>query len=229
MNTNITVIGIGRLGICFSLVLANKGFSVVGVDLSPQYVDKINNKQFKSNEPRVEELLNSTNNFKATTSLDEGINHSDVIFILVDTPSSGNENFYDHSKLGSVLMALNEKQVVDKHIIIGCTVIPGYIARVGRFLIENCQRCTLSYNPEFIAQGNIIYGQLNPDMVLIGEGSLQAGNRIQEIYQTICENKPYIARMSPESAEICKLGVNCFITMKIAYSNLIGDISDRTV
>jgi UDP-glucose 6-dehydrogenase len=34
--------------------------------------------------------------------------------------------------------------------------------------------------------------------------------------------------MSPESAEICKLSINCFITMKISYANQIGDIADRT-
>jgi UDP-glucose 6-dehydrogenase len=36
-----------------------------------------------------------------------------------------------------------------------------------------------------------------------------------------------MARMSAESAEICKLGVNCFVTMKVTFSNLIGDIADR--
>jgi UDP-glucose 6-dehydrogenase len=34
--------------------------------------------------------------------------------------------------------------------------------------------------------------------------------------------------MSPESAEITKLSINCFITMKISYANQIGDIADRT-
>lgn len=51
-------------------------------------------------------------------------------------------------------------------------------------------------------------------MVLIGEGSVAAGERLQAIYEQMCESKPRICRMSPESAEICKLGVNCFVTMK---------------
>lgn len=225
---NVTVIGIGRLGLCFALVLARKGYDVVGIDISPGYVAKINEKALTSNEPFVEQFLKETNNLRATTSIDEGIAHSDTIFILVDTPSSGNENHYDHSKLGNVLVALNQRRVMNKHIVIGCTVIPGYIAKVGRFLIKDCHGSTLSYNPEFIAQGNIINGQLYPDMVLVGQGSLAAGQRLEDIYTNVCENKPHIARMSPESAEICKLGVNCFCTMKVAYSNLIGDIADRT-
>jgi UDPglucose 6-dehydrogenase len=57
---------------------------------------------------------------------------------------------------------------------------------------------TLSYNPEFIAQGSIIRNYLNPDMVLIGEATTEAGDMIEEVYHTVCDNKPHIRRMSPE-------------------------------
>jgi len=127
-----------------------------------------------------------------------------------------------------VLSAINNLKPENKHIVIGCTVLPGYIAKVGRFLTADCKNCTINYNPEFIAQGDIINGQLKPDMVLIGEGSKAAGDRLQGFYETMCDNKPKICRMSAESAEICKLGVNCFVTMKVTFSNLIGDIADHT-
>lgn len=227
-NKNVTIIGIGRLGICFALVMEKMGYNVVGVDINPPYVKAINDKTLKSNEPSVMEYLKVSKNLKATTSIQEGIDHSDLLFILVDTPSSGNETHYDHSKLGSVLIALNDRKVQDKHLVIGCTVIPGYIAKVGRYLIRDTKNCSLSYNPEFIAQGAIIEGQLKPDMVLIGEGSKAAGERLQLCYENMCENTPKICRMSAESSEICKLGVNCFVTMKVTFSNLIGDIADRT-
>lgn len=53
-----------------------------------------------------------------------------------------------------------------KHIAICCTVLPGYIANVARDLLKDAVDCSLSYNPSFIAQGNIIQGLLRPDMVL---------------------------------------------------------------
>jgi hypothetical protein len=37
--------------------------------------------------------------------------------------------------------------------------------RVGRYLLRDCEGTTLSYNPEFIAQGDVIKGLLRPDMV----------------------------------------------------------------
>jgi nucleotide sugar dehydrogenase len=225
---NLTVIGIGRLGLCFALVLERKGFNVLGVDLNGPYVQRLNDKTFVSDEPSVTDFLRESKNFVATTNLAQGVAHSNVIFVLVDTPSTGNDRHYDHSKVGSVLLALNSMGVKDKHIIISCTVLPGYIAGTGRYLIKDCENCTLSYNPEFIAQGDIIRGQLRPDMVLIGEGSQAAGDILQAVYTQQCDNQPNFARMSPESAEICKLGVNCYVTMKVTFANLIGDIADRT-
>ena len=64
--------------------------------------------------------------------------------------------------------------------------------------------------------------------VLIGEGSSEAGARIESIYKSSTANTPSIHRMAPESAEITKLAVNCFVTMKISYANMIGDIADNT-
>lgn len=74
----------------------------------------------------------------------------------------------------------------------------------------------------------MINGLLHPDMVLIGEGSPEIGARLETIYKASTQNTPAIHRMAPESAEITKLAVNCFVTMKISYANMIGDIADRT-
>lgn len=227
-QNNITVIGIGRLGLCTALCFEKAGYNVYGVDINPTYVSAINNKSLNSPEPLVDEFLRSSSNFKATCSLDEGLNFSDIYYIMVDTPSTPSKEAYDHSKLSKLLTEINKRKVQNKHIVIGCTIFPGYIRTVGKFLIKDCVNTTLSYNPEFIAQGNIIYGFQNPDVVLIGQGSSEAGDRLEKIYHKVCLNNPKICRMSPESAEITKLAINCFVTTKISYSNMIGDMADKT-
>jgi len=228
-DENITVIGTGRLGLCTALAFEEAGYHVLGVDLNSNYVAALNNKSFSSPEPGVNELLRKSNHFKATCSLDEGIEFSDIFYIMVDTPSTAAKEAYDHSKLTSVLTEINKRQVENKHIVIGCTVFPGYIRSTGNDLLQDCINTTLSYNPEFIAQGNILYGFRNPDIILIGEGSSEAGNRLAMLYQKVCVNNPRICRMSPDSAEITKLAINCFVTTKIAYANMIGDIADQTL
>jgi nucleotide sugar dehydrogenase len=102
------------------------------------------------------------------------------------------------------------------------------VRTIGNALIKDCINTTLSYSPAFIAQGEIVHGLRHPDIALIGEGTLEAGDIIEMLYHTMCHNNPPICRMSPDSAEITKLAVNCFITTKIAYANMIGDIADNT-
>ena len=55
---NASVIGIGKLGLCFALTIEKCGYNVVGVDISQEYVDLVNEKTLKNPEPDVETFLN---------------------------------------------------------------------------------------------------------------------------------------------------------------------------
>ncbi len=104
-----------------------------------------------------------------------------------------------------------------------------YIQRVARYIVRDCEGVTVSYSPEFIAQGAIVWGLQNPDLILIGEGSSVAGDLLEDIYTRVAKRtRPKVCRMSAESAEIAKLSINCFVTTKISFANMIGDIADRS-
>jgi len=224
---NITVIGIGRLGLGFALMLENSGYNVVGVDINHQYVSELNNKQFTCNEPAYNELLQQCKNFKATTSLQDGISHSDIIFIIVQTPNSGGDRFYDHSILSGLLVKINKLKPVNKNLIIGCTVMPKYIDEVANVLCSDCIDCHLSYNPEFVAQGDIINGFKSPDIILVGTNNKALCPIMEEIYGKMCENNPKFCFLSPLEAEITKISINGFITTKLSYANMIADLCDN--
>ena len=100
--------------------------------------------------------------------------------------------------------------------------MPKYCQKLQEKVEQN--NWTVSYNPEFIAQGTIIANQENPDMVLIGEANEKIGDKLEEIYETMTMNSPRIHRMTPTEAEITKIALNCFLTTKISYTNMIGDI-----
>lgn len=221
-------VGLGRLGLCTALKFEQAGWDVCGSDVFPSYVDSINMKTLRSKEPGVEDALRSSTSLRATLELSEVVDHADILFILVATPTSAGEEAYDTSTLSKVLSDISDLRPKNKHIVICSTVMPGYVSNTGSFLIEECEGCTLSYNPEFIAQGEIMKGLTEPDIVLIGEGSQDAGDILQRIYEESTLNQPRICRMSPQSAEIMKLGLNCFVTTKISYANMIGDIADAT-
>jgi len=89
----------------------------------------------------------------------------------------------------------------------------------------------ISYNPEFIAQGSIIVNQVEPDMVLIGQADEEAGKLIKNIYTHLTDfssEPPSYEIMTPLEAEIVKISLNCFLTTKIAFANMIGDIAVRS-
>jgi len=221
---NVTVIGIGKLGLCFSLILEKYGFNVLGIDVEESYVNSLNNKKFRSCEPDVETQLCQSNNFFASTDIKSGLVHSDISFIFVATPSLSSGK-YDHSQINGVIDQLisNSQSNESKHIIIGCTTMPGYCDKVQKKLQP--YGYTVSYNPEFIAQGSVMRDLVNPDILLIGEGSKTGGEEIEKIYSTILNSKPSIHRMSRKEAEITKIALNCFLTTKIAYANMVGDIA----
>lgn len=221
MNS-LCVIGIGRLGLAFSLTLANKGYNVYGVDINDKYVKELDNKSFISDEPEINYLLKNTYSFYPTTNLKNSINNSDYIYILVDTPSTA-DDYYDCTNLRNVLLALNNLDIDNKHIIIGCTVMPGYINNVASSLIT--KNATISYNPEFIQQGNIVHNLKNPDMILIGTKSFDVEIKLKEIYDIMTDNDPKYNYMDPISAEITKIALNCFITTKITFANMVGDLA----
>jgi nucleotide sugar dehydrogenase len=224
-SKKISIIGVGKLGLCLALNLERKGYEIIGVDVDPDYIEKLSSKELTSSEPFVEELLVNSNNLVFTTDIEKSLS-SDVIFIVVKTPSADDWKF-DHSQIEDVFNKLISfgKQENRKDIIINCTTFPGYCRELQNSVLE--YNYYVSYNPEFIAQGTIVKDQINCDNVLIGEADEYAGNVIEEIYSNMVESNPIFNRMSPTEAELTKLSVNCFLTTKISFANMIGDIANR--
>lgn len=224
---NIGIIGIGKLGICFALNLEKAGYSIVGVDANEEYVVALNNKTINSFEPFVNEYLQEAKNFKATTLLSDIIcDEIEMIFVMVATPSL-KDGSYNHNQLERIVLELisfgKRNKIID--IVIGCTVMPGYCNTLSQRLKD--YNYSINYNPEFIAQGNIILNQQYPDQVLIGEACEESGDKIEAVYKQLCKNNPTICRMDLLSAEIAKIATNCFLTTKISFANSIGDLARK--
>jgi len=124
---NISIVGIGKLGLCFALSLEKAGYNVCGVDISSEYISSINTKQYKTSEPLVEEYLLTSHNLFATTELKIAVDMADTIFAVVATPSLP-DGKYDHSQLQSVCNKLKALGVQEtcKHLVVCCTVMPGF-------------------------------------------------------------------------------------------------------
>jgi len=233
----LSVIGLGKLGACSAACFASKGFDVIGVDINKDSVDAINKGRAPVYEPRLQELITaSKGKLKAAQDYGEAIRKSDITFLIVPTPSRHDGHFSD-MYLQDALRHLSKalKQVNKQYhlFVVTSTVSPGTTEGNLIPLIESVSGKKLNtsfgvcYNPEFIALGSVINDFLNPDMVLIGESDKQAGDRLAEVYRTVCENEPCIARMSVISAEIAKISLNSYITMKISFANTLANICEH--
>ena len=151
-SDRVGIVGLGRLGLCQALTLERAGYDVLGCDVFPAYVDSINNKTLQSDEPGVVSLLRASTKLRATLSLEAVVDHSDLVMVVVATPTGIGEHAYDCGTLSRVLEDIGKLGRRDKHVVICCTVLPGYIAQVASSLLDGCAGCTISYNPEFIAQ-----------------------------------------------------------------------------
>jgi len=220
------VIGAGRLGICFALLLEKAGYEVVASDVREDYVNNLLQRTINTHEPEVQQLLLEAKNITFKTGNYDVIRECDVLYTLVATPSLP-DGSYDVSAVWGVINDIQNApdlgiDVKGKCFVVGCTTNPGDCDNFQSQL--NAYGVDVYYNPEFIAQGNIIKDLQNADMVLVGGPEGKYRPLIEEIYNKIQVTEPRIYFMSTTAAELVKLAVNCFLTTKISYANMVGEV-----
>ena len=238
MTERLSVIGLGKLGLCLAACFAEKGFETIGVDVNKHVVDAVNHGITPIIESGLDVLVARTmgRKLRATVNHREAIEQSDITFVLVATPSKSDGTFSNHyieSALQSLATAYKNSQKQRHLFVISSTVMPGstdgfFIPLLekysGRRLHVDFEVC---YNPDFVALGNVIRDFLNPDLVVIGETSAEAGQRLEAIHRKMCENMPQISHMSIVNAEIAKVCVNVFVTLKISFANSVANLCER--
>ncbi len=236
MVNDVAVIGLGKLGGTMAGCLASRGFNVIGVDVSQQAVDALNAGRAPAQENGLDELIgNHKDRLRATLSHEEAILHSDLSFVIVPTPSDERGAFtlqyagYAFEAIGKALAKRNGYHTV----VLTSTVLPGstrygLLPILEKFSGKICgQDFGLCYSPEFIALGTVIRNYLNPDFYLVGEFDDRSGAELESVNSRVALNKAPSKRMSIENAELAKLSVNSFVTLKISYANMLADLCER--
>jgi UDPglucose 6-dehydrogenase len=232
----IALVGLGKLGAVMAAVLAERGHTVTGADRNVSVVEKVNQGRAPVAEPGLEELIAANRDrLRATSDTEEAVAGAEVVFIVTPTPSDPEGTF-------SLRWVLEAAEAVARAlckasgfpvVAVTSTVMPGDTG--GRILplLEDVsgKRCGidfgLCYNPEFIALGSVIRDFLNPDMVLIGESDMRSGQILEDLYRSVCANRPAVARMNFVNAELTKLCVNTFVTTRISYANMLAEVCER--
>ena len=232
---NISVIGLGKLGLCTAACFAAAGHRVMGYDMNEHLRFELRRGNCPIEETGLATLLERAgSNLQIVDSCPETVAGSDITLIIVPTPSMSDGRFSNQyvikalEDLAPAVQAKNGFHVVD----VVSTVMPGSSEREFVPLLENMtgKHCGLDfglvYNPEFIALGSVVRDFLNPDMVLIGTSDDRSGKMVQDLYATTCLSAPSFQVMSLVNAEIAKISLNCFVTMKISYANALAGLCE---
>ena len=201
----VSVCGLGKLGSCIAATLAARGFEVVGVDIDPEKVNKINDGLTPLDEPLLAETIRAGHSrLRATLDPRETVD-TDVTFFIPPSPSLPDGSFSNEFLLKAmqpVAKAMKDAGKKKHLFVCSSTTTPGAIDAVLIPMLERelggiCGRdFSVCYNPEFIALGDVINGLLEPDLVLIGEldPAKRRGPRttLQAIQPQLTADRPHV-------------------------------------
>lgn len=226
----ITVVGTGYVGLVTGTCFAETGNDVTCVDIDADKVRKLSSGQITIYEPGLEKLFER--NLKEerlffTTSLEEGIQDAEVIFLALPTPP-GADGSADLSFVLNVAEHLG-KILTDYKVIVDKSTVPvGTAEKVIAAVAKNCKTpFDVVSNPEFLREGVAVDDFMKPDRVVIGTNSDRARKVMGELYAPFVRQGNPILFMDEKSAELTKYAANSFLATKISFMNEIAVLCEK--
>lgn len=224
----IAVAGTGYVGLVAGVCFAQKGYSVICVDLDESKIRLLKSGVSPIYEEDLEYLLQRNlreGRLDFTTDYSTAYKEADVIFIGVGTPERP-DGSADLTGIAAVARQIAE--VIDKDclVVVKSTVPVGTNDKVERFirdfLVHNV-KVEVASNPEFLSQGRAIHDMLQAERIIIGAESRWARDILMQLYKPF--NIPIVA-VSRRSAEMIKYASNVFLALKLSYMNEIANLCE---
>ena len=227
---DISIIGSGYVGLVTGACFADVGHNVICVDNDEAKIKTLQAGGIPIYEPGLEEIVHrnvSAHRLHFSSSIREGVDKSQIIFIAVPTPPQPN---------GDVDLSFTEKVsreiadvLTDYRVIVDKSTVP---VKTGERVAETIKRYNrhgakfdVVSNPEFLREGCAIHDLMHPDRIVIGAQSQHAIDLMKKVYE------PFMAPVlvtGINSAELIKHAANSFLALKISYINAISAICDAS-
>jgi UDPglucose 6-dehydrogenase len=243
----VCVIGTGYVGLVTGACLAYIGHDVICVDNNEEKVKLMKSGQSPIHEPGLPEVIAESirkGKIEFTTDIAAGVNHSEILFIAVGTPSLA-DGRSDMRYVEAVARSIGESLTEGYRVIVNKSTVPigsGDWVRMivldgmaGKSNIDQIQFDVVS-NPEFLREGVAVFDTFNPDRIVVGSGSDRALKLMQELYTPIIDRSFADDKTLPpvpvvitdlNSAEMIKYAANAFLATKISFVNEVANICDR--
>ncbi|MEM1301080.1 MAG: nucleotide sugar dehydrogenase [Pseudomonadota bacterium] len=226
----ISVVGLGYVGAVSTACLSSLGHTVIGVDLDPVKIAQIGAGQSPIHEKDLGKLLSQgvdAGLVTATDDLTQAVIDTDVTFVSVGTPKSGDggcDYRYIESAARSIGAGVAQKDGF--HVVVmRCSIPPGTTLNVMTPIIEQVSGKVLGedfgvcFNPEFLREGVAVADFYAPPKTVIGATCERSGNILRQVYLPVDEN---VIVTSIETAEMVKYVDNVWHATKVTFANEVG-------
>ena len=228
-TARIGVIGLGYVGLPLVLRFCEENFSVLGFDIDPVKIEKLNRSESYIKHiasERLKEILNRKA-FEATSDY-RRLKEVDCIIICVPTPLKKNKEpdlSYVKSTASNIAIHLRKGQLVS----LESTTYPGTTRELLLPLFEAKgfqagRDFLLVFSPEREDPGNPKYSTKNIPKV-VGGITRQCTETGRILYEQIIDR--VVTVLSPEVAEFTKLLENIFRGVNIALVNELKMLADK--
>ena len=227
---DIAIVGSGYVGLVTGACFADVGHNVICVDNDQKKVESLQSGYIPIYEPGLEEVVHrnvSARRLRFTSSIADGVENSQVVFIAVLTPPQP-DGSVDLTYIEKVAREIAEV-LQDYRVIVDKSTVP---VKTGEKVAETIRRYNKAgvefdvvSNPEFLREGCAVADLMNPDRVVIGSNSDRALALMQKVYE------PFMAPImvtDVNSAELIKHAANSFLALKISYINAISAICEAS-
>lgn len=235
MSCRIAVFGTGYLGATHAACMAELGHEVLGVDVDPSKLAKLEAGEVPFYEPGLEEVLRrnlESGRLRFTSSYAEAAEFADIHFIGVGTPQRKGEYAADLTFVHSVIDTL-APMLTRPAVIFGKSTVPVGTARElgmkARSLSPVGDQVEVAWNPEFLREGFAVQDTLHPDRVVLGVDPSRPGRAeevAREVYASLlAENIPFILT-DLATSELVKTAANAFLATKISFINAMAEVCE---
>jgi UDPglucose 6-dehydrogenase len=225
----ISIVGTGYVGLVAGACFAEHGNDVLCVDINQERIDSLKKGKIPFYEPGLSDLVlrnSSKGRLTFTTSVQEGVEKSDVIFIAVGTPQD-EDGSADLSRVLEVAKNIGTYMNGPKVVVDKSTVPVGTGARVKQVILEHTNhRVDIVSNPEFLKEGAAIDDFLRPDRVVIGVETPEAEATMKELYAPFVRTNNPILVMDVASAELTKYAANTMLAIRVSFMNEIANLCE---